>query len=202
MTQGKDDVLFFIPDISGFTKFVTSTEIEHSQALIKMLLEGLVDANHLGLEVLEYEGDAILFGKAGTPPQTREFVEQARKMFVGFHEALRKFEASRQCECGACKGAAGLTLKIVAHSGPAKTFQVKDAVKYIGPAAIVVHRLLKNSVPEREYLLLTGNLCGPDGHADASEFREGQDSYDEIGAVRYRYLPLTKFRSEVKGSAQ
>ena len=105
MAQSADEVLFFIPDISGFTKFVTSTEIEHSQALIQMLLEGLVDANQLGLKVSEFEGDAVLFYRAGSPPDAKAFVEQARKMFTGFHANLRKFEASRQCDCGACAGA-------------------------------------------------------------------------------------------------
>jgi len=202
MAQTGDDVLFFIPDISGFTKFVANVEIEHSQALIQMLLEGLVDANQLGLKVLEYEGDAVLFCRTGLPPAPREFVEQAKKMFVDFHERLRKFEQSRQCECGACKGASALTLKIVAHAGPARPLKVKDSEKYIGTGVIVAHRLLKNSVPEREYLLLSGSLCGPAGSADAAEFRDGKDSYDEIGAVGYRYLPMTKFRSELKNSGQ
>lgn len=190
MAQSADEVLFFIPDISGFTKFVTSTEIEHSQALIQMLLEGLVDANQLGLKVSEFEGDAVLFYRAGSPPDAKAFVEQARKMFTGFHANLRKFEASRQCDCGACAGAKALTLKIVAHAGPARTMQVKDSVKFIGAAVIVAHRLLKNSVPEREYLLLSGALCGP----EAAEFVAGKDAYDEIGDVSYRYLPLARYR--------
>jgi len=193
----KNDVLFFIPDISGFTKFVTSTEIEHSQFLIKLLLEALVDANQLGLTVSEFEGDAVLFYRTGSPPDVKEFVEQAKKMFVSFHASLKKIEQSRECDCGACAGAKGLTLKIVAHAGPALPMQVKDHTKFIGAGVIVAHRLLKNSVPEREYLLLTGNLCA-EGQAEAAEFRDGADSYDEIGAVNYRYLPLAKYRESVQ----
>jgi hypothetical protein len=192
------NVLFFIPDISGFTKFVTSTEIEHSQFLIKMLLEGLVDANELGLTVSEFEGDAVLFYRTGSPPAMKEFVEQARKMFVGFHATLKRIQETRQCDCGACAGAAGLTLKIVAHAGPASPMQVKDHVKFIGKGVIVAHRLLKNSVPEREYLLLTGELCSPVEEAEAAQFQPGADSYDEIGPVAYRYLPLAKYRESVQ----
>ena len=189
-----DDVLFFIPDISGFTKFVASTEIEHSQHIIKSLLEGLVDANALGLSVSEFEGDAVLFYRIGSPPALKDFIEQAKKMFVGFHATLKKIEESRECACGACAGAAGLTLKIVAHAGQARAMQVKDHVKFIGTGVIVAHRLLKNSVPEREYLLLSGTLCGPAEHPEVAEFQEGKDSYDEIGSVPYRYLSLGKFR--------
>ena len=179
------NVLFFIPDISGYTKFVSETEISHSQHIIQNLLEVLVDSNSLGLKVSEFEGDAILFYRHGNPPAVTEFVEQARKMFVGFHTLLKKIELSRICQCGACAGASGLTLKIVAHSGPASTMQVKDHVKFIGKDIIVAHRLLKNSVADREYLLLSRGLLGSVGGAgpDAAPFRDGADTYDELGTV-------------------
>ena len=69
------NVLFFIPDISGFTKFVSETEIGHSQHIIKALLEVLVDSNSIGLKVSEFEGDAILFYRSGAPPALEDFVE-------------------------------------------------------------------------------------------------------------------------------
>ena len=53
--------LLFIPDISGFSRFVSQTEIEHSRLIIQELLETLINANQMGLEVSEVEGDAILF---------------------------------------------------------------------------------------------------------------------------------------------
>ena len=37
--------LFFIPDISGYTNFIQTTEIEHSQHVIAELLEVLIEAN-------------------------------------------------------------------------------------------------------------------------------------------------------------
>lgn len=198
MDQATGNVLFFIPDISGYTKFVSETEIAHSQHIIQGLLETLVDANSLGLTVSEFEGDAILFYRAGAPPALDDFVGQARKMFVAFHTLLQTIEQSRVCQCGACAGASGLTLKIVAHSGPASPLRVKDHLKFIGKDIIVAHRLLKNSVPDREYLLLTRELLGPDGAASAGLFLDGADRYDEIGEVAYRYMTLGRYRSEVK----
>jgi hypothetical protein len=53
--------LLFIPDISGFTRFVNETEIGHSRLIIQELLEILINANEVGLEVSEIEGDAILY---------------------------------------------------------------------------------------------------------------------------------------------
>jgi hypothetical protein len=141
-----DEVLFFIPDLGGFTKFIAETEIQHSQHIIKELLEILVDANTLGMKVSEFEGDAVLFYRNGAPPSLDQLVQQARKMYVDFHAHLKKFEYNRVCQCGACAGASGIALKMVAHFGSAGTMQVKNHLKFIGKDIIIAHRLLKNSV--------------------------------------------------------
>lgn len=41
----ENSALIFIPDISGFTNFVTKTEIQHSNHIITELIELLIDAN-------------------------------------------------------------------------------------------------------------------------------------------------------------
>ena len=150
-----EEVLFFIPDLGGFTKFVAETEIQHSQHIIKELLEALVDANTLGMKVSEFEGDAVLFYRNGAPPSLDQLVQQARKMYLDFHTLLKKFEYARVCQCGACSGVSRLALKMVAHFGSAGTMQVKNHLKFIGKDIIIAHRLLKNSVTVPEYLLIT-----------------------------------------------
>ena len=60
MAQPTGKVLFCIPDISGFTKFVAETEIAHSRHIIGELLEAVIEANCTGLQVSEIEGDAAL----------------------------------------------------------------------------------------------------------------------------------------------
>ena len=61
--------LLFIPDISGFSKFVNNVEIDHSRMIVQELLEILINSNKIGLEVSEVEGDAILFYKFGSSPE-------------------------------------------------------------------------------------------------------------------------------------
>jgi len=53
--------LLFLPDISGFTEFVQTTEVEHSQHVISELLEVLIEANTEQLQLAEIEGDALFF---------------------------------------------------------------------------------------------------------------------------------------------
>ncbi|HEY4337501.1 MAG TPA: DUF2652 domain-containing protein, partial [Puia sp.] len=78
--------LLFIPDISGFTRFVNGTDIDHSRLIIQELLETLINANQSGFEVSEIEGDAILFYKFGDKPEMGALYKQVEAMFCGFHK--------------------------------------------------------------------------------------------------------------------
>ena len=41
-----ESALIFIPDISGYTEFLTTTEIKHSKHIISELLEIIIAGNH------------------------------------------------------------------------------------------------------------------------------------------------------------
>src|SRR6266566_3165476 len=109
--------LLFIPDISGFTRFVNETEIEHSRLIIQELLETLINTNQLGLEISEIEGDAILFYKFGEIPDLAALYKQVAKMFCEFHKRLIAYDHRRFCQCKACTSAVELTLKVITHYG-------------------------------------------------------------------------------------
>src|SRR5512138_3180348 len=78
--------LLFIPDISGFTRFVNEIEIGHSRIIIQQLLEVLINANEMKLQISEIEGDAILFYKYGEPENPEVIYRQVEKMFSSFHQ--------------------------------------------------------------------------------------------------------------------
>ena len=124
--------LLFIPDISGFTRFVNETDIDHSRLIIQELLELLINSNQLGLTVSEVEGDAILFYKFGEAPTAAELYKQVEKMFCEFHKALIDYDQRKFCQCKACVSASGLTLKIITHYGEFTGYNVKNFSKLIG----------------------------------------------------------------------
>jgi hypothetical protein len=156
----KQSGLLFIPDISGFTQFVNSVALAHSQHIIAELLETLIDANQMGLTVSEVEGDAILFYKLGDSPDLDITYKQVEKMFLSFHQHLLQYESRRTCHCEACMSAINLSLKIVTHYGEFTEYKIKDYLKLIGKDVIVAHQLLKNDIPEHEYWLITQGLSG------------------------------------------
>jgi carbon monoxide dehydrogenase subunit G len=191
--------LLFMPDISGFTQFVAATEIEHSRHIVEELLETLIDANDLGLEVSEVEGDAILFYRFGEAPDARRFFSQVERMFTAFHAQLRRFDTHRLCRCGACAGAGKLTLKIVAHYGTVSQSRVKQHSKLFGTDVIAVHRLLKNAIPHHEYALFTRPLDAGWAGGEAPDWapREtGSGEYD-LGRIDYGYVALAPRRERV-----
>jgi len=192
------EVLFFIPDIGGFTKFVTETEISHSRHIIGVLLELLVDSNEIGLEVSEFEGDAVFFFRTGALPSVGDLIAQSLRMYRNFHQHLRQQEQLRVCQCGACSRMHKLTLKFVAHAGPATTMEVKGRTKFIGRSVIVVHRLLKNNVADKEYLLVTQEALDRLGGIAQlpTAFVSGLDTYEAIGEVEYQHHSLRSYRDE------
>jgi predicted nucleic-acid-binding protein len=191
--------LLFIPDISGFTRFINETEIDHSRLIIQELLELLINANQVGLEISEIEGDAILFYKFGNAPTLDELYHQVEKMFCDFHRQLMAYEYRRFCQCKACTTAVNLTLKVITHYGEFTGYNVKNFQKLIGKDIIVAHQLLKNDIEQHEYWLVTDNLLknDPPGFAEWMEWNKSAKQ-TENGEISFRYAQLSPLKKDVQ----
>ena len=196
------NTLFLIPDISGFTRFVNQTEINHGQHIISELLELLIDSNDLGLTLSEIEGDAVLFYTQDIPSKNQLF-RLAQSMFIRFHQHLKNYDKNRICQCGACQSAGRLTLKIVAHAGPSDFISVKGHRKPYGQGVILAHRLLKNNIESAEYLLISNSYMDLDQtYVPADEFpwldlKKGCIEYESIGSVDYHFSSLSPLHEQV-----
>ncbi len=186
--------LLFIPDISGFTKFIQTTEVEHSQHVIAELLEVLIDANTQGFQLAEVEGDALFFYKEKELLSLEMILAQVEMMFTAFHSHLKLLETNRICPCNACKTAPNLQLKIVAHCGELQFITVQDNRKPFGTEVIEVHRLMKNSVDSDNYVLISKALVNEIGlpldyRSKLFSFNHGKDSYDGK-EIEYAYSKI------------
>jgi hypothetical protein len=192
--------LLFIPDISGFTRFINETEIEHSRLVIQELLETLINANQIGLEISEIEGDAILFYKFGDSPRLEELYKQIEKMFCAFHRHLIAYEFRRLCQCKACTSAVGLTLKVITHYGEFTGYNVRSFNKLLGKDIIVAHQLLKNDIDQHEYWLITPPLAGQDNPpTDFASWMTWKSSakQTEGGEIPFHYTQLSPLKNEI-----
>ncbi len=192
--------LLFIPDISGFTRFVTEMEIEHSSYIIQELLEVLIDANQLELEVSEIEGDAILFYKFGTSPDMDKLYSQVASMFCAFHRHLMAYEHRRLCQCKACTTAINLTLKVITHYGEFTGYNVKNFYKLIGKDVIVAHQLLKNDIRQHEYWLVTKNVVQDKPLAEFAQWMKWDSStrQTETGEIFFHNAQLGQLKNELQ----
>ncbi|WP_411030769.1 DUF2652 domain-containing protein [Spongiimicrobium sp. 3-5] len=175
--------LLFIPDISGYTKFIQTTEVEHSQHVISELLEVLISANTQDLKLAEIEGDALFFYKEEEIPSQENLLAQIELMFTAFYSHLKMLEKNRICPCNACATAPDLELKIIAHCGVLQHIEVQGNRKPFGEEVIRAHRLLKNSVDSDNYALVSKDLAQTIELSDyyyskVFRFLQGSDSYD------------------------
>ena len=198
--MAETNATILIPDISGFTEFMTTTELTHSSHAINILIDSILLAVGDEYEVSEIEGDAVLFIRKGPAPSKKEILGTCLKIFNAFHFQRKFMQTHTICPCGACQAIINLTLKFVVHHGPLAEIRVGGFVKQSGMEMIVAHRLLKNGIANHEYLLLTEKLlqqvADPAEPVDL-EWASSSDEYPSIGRIDYRFALLNEARKNV-----
>jgi hypothetical protein len=191
-------MLIVVPDISGFTKFMSDSNPDMNTRVIPSLLNKIIYSNTIGLEVSEIEGDAVLFYKTGELPPFRDLIDQCIVFYKEFHKQLVKLEIRFDNHKDNKKITDILGLKIILHCGEGvELVQIGKHIKLMGEDVVIAHKLMKNSVPSNEYLLLSESLLN---HYDIDEvdrklyWGDSVDSrtfYEHLGKVRYTYIDLT-----------
>jgi hypothetical protein len=198
MTESNATIL--IPDISGFTKFMTTTELAHSSQAINILIEKIVNTVEKEYEVSEIEGDAVLLIRKGTAPSKKELLDTCLRIFNGFHFQREWLQHYAVCPCEACKAIRHLSLKFIVHYGPLAEMKVGQFVKQSGAEMIIAHRLLKNNVGHDEYVLLSEKFLKHASDSTETIEMDWTDSFEEypsIGTIAYSYALLEKQRQNV-----
>jgi hypothetical protein len=136
--------LLFITDISGFTKFVAGTQIDESYRIAKEMIELIIDSNQLGMQVSEIEGDAVFFYTQDNMPSLSDLMNQIYVTNAKF----RKFLKVNELETG-------MGLKFFVHRGACQLMNIRGHRKLFGLDVIKIHRLLKNNIAHRDYILIT-----------------------------------------------
>ncbi|NIO06512.1 MAG: DUF2652 domain-containing protein, partial [Deltaproteobacteria bacterium] len=76
-------------------------------------------------------------------------------LFRVFKREIEVLQQVPTCPCGACNSINNLRLKQVVHLGEVSIEPIQGFEKLFGLDVIVVHRMLKNRFPSREYLMMT-----------------------------------------------
>ncbi len=195
-------VVIILADISGYTKFMVEnqTSAVHGQQCITFLIETLLRVVDIPLRLQEIEGDALfLYAEdPGNDDAWRDVLAQVRnkltRFFDAFYEGTVIATDATPCKCAICRNADHLRLKIVVHKGTAVFHKIGGFDKVSGSDVILAHRLLKNSVPDDEYLLMTEAAYADIGKSMEGQFLQGSESYDGFGKV----ATYVRFMGEVQ----
>jgi hypothetical protein len=156
--------LLLMADISGFTNFMKlhAVSTSHAQQIIVRLLKAIMKAARPPLKIAEIEGDAVFFyapSGENNLPRTASLVKEQIPVFQStFNREVAVLNNMNMCVCDACTRVADLKLKQVVHTGEIGIERIGNFEKLFGLDVIVVHRMLKNSVPAREYVMMTDQV--------------------------------------------
>ena len=167
-----------IADISGYTEFITKTELEHAHAILEELLRVIGKQVRVPLRLVKREGDAVFYYIPGDAyPEPDRTLDHIEACYAEFQEHLRFMASNTTCPCEACRRMSQLDLKFAAHYGQF----VVDGNDLTGSDVVLVHRLLKNSINGSAYALVTEacwtRIGKPGGLTVHSE------TYEHIGQV-------------------
>ena len=138
-----------IADLSGYTAYLTSTELDHANGVIAALLEVLVSRLGSPMHLWRLEGDAVLaYTTDPSFPSGETFLTICEDLYAAFKERQLDIHASSTCECRACAQVPELDLKIFVHHGQFEEMSIGSMRDISGPDAIVVHRMTKSKVRE------------------------------------------------------
>jgi hypothetical protein len=188
--NGVERGCLIIADISGYTKYLTGVELEHSTDILADLINTIVEQLRGTFTLAKLEGDAI-FAYAADPKDLSEgpsLVTTIEGCYFAFRKRQATIDRATSCTCDACSKIPTLNLKFVVHHGSYVIHEVAGSRELVGSDVIVVHRLLKNDVKEKTgwsgYAFFSGHCAERYGlDTTALTLRPHTEVYDDVGTV-------------------
>lgn len=191
MPTNPTQAVLLMADISGYTKFLRLHRLSTSHAMwvIIELLESVIDAITPPIQVSKLEGDAVFFyamdieNAIGQSQLAKAVSAQAVTLFRAFYQKLIELSVQNLCFCDACRSILSLRMKLIMHTGEVSIHRVKTFEELFGTDVVLVHRLLKNSVPSTEYVLMTSQAYSNVGEFHRLKPDIRKEDYEELGQV-------------------
>ena len=192
---GPEQGCLLIADISGYTAFLTGSELEHAQGISDELIGSILRSIKPHFEVAKLEGDAVFaHAPAGVLPPGQTLLDVIETTYFDFVGTRLQIERNTSCPSQACSNISSLDLKFVAHHGEYVRSRLREREELVGRDVVLVHRLLKNSIVETAgiaaYAFVTECCLDELGTKEAAEGAEHTETYEHFGPVSGRVLDL------------
>lgn len=189
MTTSQSGYLL-IADITGYTAFLSGSELDHAQETLSTLLELLIEHTRPPLIISRLAGDAVIsYALQETVMQGQTLVEMIEDSYVAFRKAIELMVMNNSCQCNACANVSALDLKFFVHYGIFGLQHLSAHDELVGNDVNLIHRLLKNQVTEktgcRAYTLYTDTAIQRMGLGDMSAtMTRHSEAYEHLGEVQ------------------
>ena len=202
MAATPESGFLIIADLTGYTAYVSGSEIEHAPAIAGDLLETIVGRLEPPFRLAKFEGDAaFLFVEDGRADGSL-LLDAIEASYLAFRRRLRSIDQATTCDCNSCRLAPRLDLKVFIHHGAFVRSRIAGRDELAGSDVIIVHRLLKGTgaaeARANGFALFTADAVEAIGlDPDALGLRPGEESIEHLGHVNTYTLDLeARWQSE------
>ena len=180
-----------VADISGYTRFLADTELEHANGIIKDLFDAIVPEFNKSVTISKFMGDAIFAHVENIAYEKSQFmIDFSSRIYNAFADKKELININTDCECNACKHMSELDLKMFLHYGEYGIQELHGNKELAGSDVNAIFRLMKNNVVEttnvEAYLLITKDaLNAMEIDFDESDSLAGSETYEHIGELKF-----------------
>ena len=185
-----------ISDITGYSKYVNESELEHARDSLTALLNILIDHTQSPLVLSKLEGDAVFsYTPSGGFLQGQTLLDMIESTYASFRKALELMVINTSCTCNACRNLPNLDLKFFLHFGSFMIQKIGNYNELVGNDVNLVHRLVKNHIKEetgiKAYTALTLSVLDAlhleDFESNLTPYRE---TFADVGEVQMYILDM------------
>jgi Protein of unknown function (DUF2652)/Polyketide cyclase / dehydrase and lipid transport len=184
-----------IADLTGYSAYLSGSEIEHAPVIAGDLLETIVGRLEPPFRLAKFEGDAAFLYVEDGRAEGSLLLDAIQAAYLAFRRRLRSIDQATTCDCNSCRLAPRLDLKVFVHHGAYVRGRIAGRDELAGRDVILVHRLLKGATATgargNGFALFT-NTAVDALRIDplALELAPGEDSIEHIGRVATFTLDL------------
>lgn len=177
-----------IADLTGYTAYLSRSELEHAPVIAGDLLETIVGRLEPPFRLTKFEGDAAFLFVEDGRAEPSLLLDAIEASYVAFRRRLRSIDQATSCDCNSCRLAPRLDLKLFVHHGSYVRSRIAGRDELAGTDIILVHRLLKGATAAgargNGYALFTAAAVEALGlEPDALGLVSAEESIEHLGRV-------------------
>jgi hypothetical protein len=184
-----------LADLTGYTSYLSRSELEHAPVIAGDLLETVTGRLEPPFRLAKFEGDAAFLWVEDGRAEAALLLDAIEAAYLAFRRRLRSIDQATACDCRSCQLAPGLDLKLFLHHGTWVRSRIAGRDELAGPDVILVHRLLKGTTAAREHP--AGFAVFTEAAVDVLGLQPGrlglvagQEMIEHLGAVTTHTLDL------------